>query len=542
MKRPQLKNVNNSYDIAIVGGGITGCAVAYEAISNGYSVLLLEKEDFGHATSSATSKLIHGGLRYLKNYEFGLVRESLQERRILGNITPNLVRPLPFVIPNYKGDSTLLLKVGMQLYDLLSYDKSWVNDTDNAVPKFSSISAEKLMAQEPKVKQENLTGGVLYYDYQNINPDRMTFAFLNSAIELGAVAMNYAEVIDFTKTDDTITGIEIQDLIHGEKRTINSKIVVNCSGPWADKTLNLATKSTEKHQITRSEGIHIITKALVKDHAIALQTEEIGHIMYLPWRGHTIIGTTDHKYEGNPDDYKVSKKGIDVLLEVTNKHFGNEGFKLGYDDILHVYGGLRPLTGTETEDSYKASRKYDITDGKEMGISGFITVEGGKYTTSRHLAENVLKLVHKKLGTNQKASTKKKPLKGCRLKNHESLVKSLEHKYGELFTTETFNYYAINYGELASDVLDLAKTNPELQLKVSHDGEILAEVQYVLENEMAMTILDVLLRRTAIGTLGKPSENILNTILDLMQKHHNWSQEKKEEQEQLVEQYYTLPI
>lgn len=542
MIRPQLENLKSDYDITIVGGGITGCAVAYEAVSNGYSVLLLEKKDYGHATSAATSKLIHGGLRYLKNYEFGLVRESLQERRILGNITPNLVRPLPFIIPNYKGDRTFLLKIGMQLYDLLSYDKSWVKDTDNAVPKFSSISTKELTAQEPEVKRKNLTGGVLYYDYQNINPDRMTFAFLNSAIELGAKAINYTEVVDFEKSGDRIAGIEIHDLISDEKRKINCKIVVNCSGPWADKTLNLATKFTEKHQITRSEGIHIITKELVKEHAIALQTKEIGHIMYLPWRGHTIIGTTDHKYDGNPDDYKVSKKGIDLLLEVTNKHFGNKGFHLNYNDILHVYGGLRPLTGTETEDSYKASRKYDITDGKEMGVSGLITVEGGKYTTSRHLAENVLKLIHKKLGTKKKASTKQKPLKGCRLKNHSTLVKSLEQKYGNLFDRDTMNYYAVNYGELASNVLDLAKANPKYQQIVSHDGEILAEVQYALENEMAITILDVLLRRTAIGTLGKPSDTVLTSTMQLMEKYHNWTEEQKEEQKQLVEEYYTLPI
>lgn len=542
MKRLFDNIIDNHYDIIVVGGGISGVSVAYEAATRGLKVALFEKGDFGEATSAATSKLIHGGLRYLKNLEFGLVRESLTERKVLENIAPNFVYPLPFMVPSYRNHkgNKLTLFLGMVLYDLLSLDKAWTWDKTKKLPLHKTISAKRTKNLEPCVKQVSLNGSSIYYDCQNINPERLTLEILKSAIHLGTCAANYAKVSSFIKEDNRVKGVHVIDLLNNSQHSFTADIVVNCTGPWTDIVLNTASNEENKqHHILRSEGIHIITKKLCFNHAVLMMTKEGRHVMLIPWRDHSIIGTTDKEYTGNPDDYKVTKESILELLEEFNSNYGTE--KLKYEDIEFAYGGLRPLVDNQAEASYQSSRKYEIYDNTNDGLDGLITVEGGKYTTSRKLASHVMKKVAKKLKRNLgKSTTNKKYLINSDIKNMESFIRQLVLRY-PMFSEATINYVGRNYGLQCHTIFRLAMYEKPLSQVLTHDGEILAEVVYVIKKEMAYTLEDIFFRRTGIGTLGYPGDNIFNVVVETAKKYFNWDDKKTQEEVNSVMKRFSLP-
>ena len=515
------------FDLIVVGGGITGACVAYDAASRGLKVALLEKKDFGWATSAATSKLIHGGLRYLANLEIGLVRESLRERRILENIAPNFVYPLPFLVPTYEGrkSNKWLIETGMILYDILSFDKGKTWDKAKKIPGHQSLSREEALREEPNLREEGLTGAAVYYDCQSICPERLTLAFVKSAEKSGAQVANRAEVTGFLYGNDSrITGVKVLDRILKKEIEIQGKLTINCGGPWADIVLRKAERGQSGRAIRRSEGIHLITKPLLKGCALALMTTAGRHLFFIPWRGHTLIGTTDKEYQGDPDAYRVSRESVEEFLGEINACFGDG--RLAFADLLSAYGGLRPLVEDQTEGTYTSSRKYEIYDNQEDGFDGLITVEGGKYTTSRSLAEKVLDLVRKKLGRKLPDTiTDKKFLFGCEIEDVDEFLADIQIDYPE-FDPRTLAYLGKNYGTESKEVLALADREARLSEPVTGDGEILAEVVYAARNEMAHTLKDILFRRTGLGTLGNPGEDVVTRAGELAARELGWSGER----------------
>lgn len=530
------------YDLIVIGGGITGASVAYEAASRGLSVALFEKGDFGQATSAATSKLIHGGLRYLKNMEFGLVRESLTERKVWENFAPNFVYPIPFMVPTYNNikSNKLILFMGMVLYDILSYDKGWTWDKSKKLPLHKTISKKKTLELEQCLRIRGLTGSSIYYDCQNINPERLTLAVIKSAIAKGANVANYAMVKSFIKKDGVINGVNVIDKLTGQEHSVQGRLTINCAGPWADIVLNKGIADNENnHHIRRSEGIHIITKKLCNKHAVTVMTKDRRHIMLIPWRNHSLIGTTDKEYNGNPDDYRVTKESVQGLIDDLNENYGCQ--KINYDDVVFAYGGLRPLVDDQTEGSYESSRKYEIYDNAKQGLNGLITIEGGKYTTSRKLACNAMKVIGKKLGRKLgKSTTKNEFLAGCEVKDMDLFLAQLSAQHPN-FSSETVAYVGMNYGQEAYKILDLASKNPQLAEVVSNDGELLAEVEYAINYEMAKSLTDILFRRTGIGTLGHPGEETLNKVVSLAATKLGWDSQQTEHEVENAKLIFELP-
>jgi glycerol-3-phosphate dehydrogenase len=527
MKRFIEENNQNVYDVIVIGGGITGASVAYEAASRGFSVALLEKNDFSAATSAATSKLIHGGLRYLANFEFGLVRESLKERRILENIAPNLVYPIPFIIPLYNtwARSKWILEPGMIIYDLLSYDKSFTWDDSKKIPLHKYIPRKKVRELEPIVKSDGLTGAILYYDCSSISPERLTLAFIKSAVKLGAKVANYAKAVDFLHKSDGVEGVVVHDLLLNKNVEVRGKIIINCGGPWADLILEVAGGKHSSKQIRRSEGIHIITRNLVNHHCVGMMSPGGRHFNIIPWRGHSLIGTTDREYIGDPDAYEITREKIEEFLAEVNGAL-NEKDQIAYSDVLYTYGGLRPLVEDQTKEVYKSSRKYEIYDNEKDGLKGLITVEGGKYTTSRSLAEKVVRMAVKKFGMGSyKSKTTKKYLAGSEIKNINSFIGSSVFE-NEDFSEKTIEYLARVYGTEIIQVLKIARHQPELGIPVNTDGEILAQVVFAIRDEMARTLTDILLRRTGIGTLGHPGKEVLQKVTEIAARELNWDQDR----------------
>jgi glycerol-3-phosphate dehydrogenase len=524
MKRSIESHNGKLYDIIIIGGGITGAAVAYEAATRGLSVALVEKGDFGAATSSATSKLIHGGLRYLANFELGLVRESLKERRILENIAPNFVYPIPFIVPLYNNSKSnkWLLKPAMLIYDTLSYDKGFTWDRTKRIPLHCSLSRRKTLEVEPVVKSENLTGGIIFYDCSSIIPERLTLAFIKSAAKFGADVSNYAKVEDFSREAGTVTGVIVRDLLTGKTVELRGKMTINCGGPWADIILDIARGKPGSQHVRRSQGIHIITRKLTNKHVIGALTPDGRYCNIIPWRAHSLIGTTDREYTGDPDNYRVTREAIEDFIGEVNGSFGAGGL-IEYSDVIYAYGGLRPLIDDETRDVVKTSRKYEIYDNADDGIQGLVTVEGGKYTTSRNLAENVLKTVMKKWETPYKNSvTSKRHLAGCEIKDIDAFIYSAKTANSD-FDGSSMDYLARIYGTEFNDVMRIARSDKRFATPLNADGEMPAQALYAIRQEMACTLTDILLRRTGIGTLGNPGTGVLETIAEIASRELKWS-------------------
>ncbi len=519
----------DKFDLVIVGGGITGAAVAYIAAARGLTVALFEKKDYGGATSAATSKLIHGGLRYLANGELKLVRESLRERRILGNIAPNFVYPLPFLMPMYrrwKGNIWKML-IGMYLYDMLSYDKKDTWDKSKKLQNHRLINHRKTIRVEPNLRMDDLRNAFYFFDYQSIFPERLTLAFIKSAAEYGACVSNYTPVEGFLYGEEKrITGVKVRDLFTGNSREVHADLIVNCGGTWADKILGMAVGSDQlAHRVKRSEGIHIITKKIAGHHVVSLQKADGGHMMIMPWREHSLIGTTDKEFLGDPDDYKVSMESIDEIINNVNTNFGR---KISREDIVHAYGGLRPLVDDQTKGSYETSRKYEVYDNAVDGIDGMITVEGGKYTTSRSLAREVLKLISAKLNrTLSDPVSDNLYLSGCEIRDMKQFMIRQHLNYRD-FSRNTVEYVSRNYGTESKVVFRIARDNRHYAEEISHDGEILAEVVYAIQYESAVTLADIMLRRTGTGTLGNPGRTITDKVASVAAQLLGWDDRRKE--------------
>ena len=292
----------------------------------------------------------------------------------------------------------------------------------------------------------------------------------------------------------------------------------------------------------RSEGIHIITskQLLSGKYTVGSMTPDGRHFFLIPWRNHTLIGTTDKPFTGNPDDYKVTKTSIMELIDDVNSSFGDG--KLSYADVKHTYGGLRPLVEQETGETYTSSRKYEIYDNKKDGLDGLITCEGGKYTTSRNLAENCLKIVAGKMGRSLgKSITKEHYLAGCEIKDLYSFFTEVEQKNKD-FGTPTMNYLSRNYGTEYAEILKLAREDKALAETLNDDGEILAEVVYAIRQEMARTLSDIVMRRTGIGTLGNPGEDVLRKVAAIAAKELHWDKNRVEQEISDTLNLLTLPV
>jgi glycerol-3-phosphate dehydrogenase len=483
----------DNFDLVVVGGGITGAGVALDAASRGYSVALVEKSDFAAGTSSRSSKLVHGGLRYLQNFDLGLVREALLERSLLVKLAPHLVRPLPFVVPTFEGKRPdRMLGVGLNMYDVMSWRRGRGRDESEewSPDRHRTIDGAEVLEYVPALAGREPTAGYLFYDCQT-DDARLVLAVLGEAERFGAVVANRCEVTGLVERDGRAAGVLVRDAIGGGEFELCGDNVVNATGVWADRIRPQELYAEEEMPVIRpSRGTHVILpRDLVDVRAGAIIPAGGGRTVFvLPWLGRTLVGTTDNDYEGSVEHVPPSDEDVAYLLDAVNEFFGTD---VGPGDLSGAYAGVRPLISTgDPKKSVDISRKAELYETS----SGLVTITGGKLTTWRRMAKLAVDRIVERDGREAPCRTHEiqigMPVDAAALPEVNGV------------DGETREHLAARYGHHANLVMRLAEAEPALAERISPDlPDIAAEAAFAVDHEQAHTVADVLLRRTRLGLL-----------------------------------------
>ena len=487
------------FDIVVIGGGITGAGVALDAASRGFSVALVEKRDYAAGTSSRSSKLVHGGLRYLQKFDLGLVREALLERQLLVKLAPHLVRPLQLVVPAFDGARPdRMLGLGLNMYDVMamrgpraSRGRREDADSDWSPARHRVISGEEVMELLPALAARDPSGGYLFYDCQT-DDARLVLTVLGEAERFGAICANRLEVHELVHENGQAAGVKVRDGESGGELIVRADNVINATGVWADRIRPEELHSeAEVPTILPSRGTHVILDRddLPLTAGAIVPAGEGRFIFALPWLGRSLIGTTDVNYEGTIDHVKPSAEDIDYLLGATNEFFGTS---LTPDDLAGAFAGVRPLISNgDSRKSVDISRRAELYETS----SGLITITGGKLTTFRRMAKMAVDRVVERDGRQAPCRTHEIPL-GLPVQ-----ASSLPRVEG--VPDSSYEALANRYGHAAQNVLETARERAELAQPIL-DGlpDLLAEATFSTRNEQARTVGDVLLRRTRLGLLA----------------------------------------
>lgn len=519
---------NKSFDLCIIGGGINGAGICLDAALRGFSVLLLEKNDFGSYTTSASTKLIHGGLRYLEHFEFALVRESLRERKFLLKNARHLVKPLQFKIPVYKQNrhSAFTLRMGMMLYDLLSYDKTLPRHS------FKKINANIEDSTLGGLDHNNLEAIISYYDCQIEYPERLCLELILSAKELGATVLNHHKFVERAGLQYGFHQLTIANQSTKELLNIHAKVIVNCGGAFVDE-VNKKLHTNNSRLMGGTKGSHIIIEQFEDGPTTALYMEAKSDgrpFFIIPWRNYYLIGTTDIYFENPPDSVIASEAEIDYLSKEFNNFFPNRHLKK--NEIVYSYSGVRPLLYEPDKKESEVTRKHIIIDHAKDGLENCFSIVGGKITTYRNLAEETVDKVSKILKVDIPSSTKLKATLGGDKFNliEGSLSETVTNFANKFKLDKDIIEHLINfYGSQFENVLEM--TSEHVSLKERIDPQypcIFAQVAYGILVEEAKSLEDIILRRMILGTVGDLGFHTATKIAEVAARYLNWDEKKRE--------------
>jgi len=534
-----LASLNSEqFDVLVIGGGITGAGVALDAVARGYKVALVEKLDFASGTSSKSTKLVHGGIRYLPNFDFGLVHEALVERGILLQNAPFLVTPVAFVLPIYEGDRhpvgmpfttpggiglNFFLDMGLWMYDILAGRRN--------IARHRRLSRETVLKLAPALVSKGMKNGFMYYDAQT-NDARLTMALIRTAAQYGATITNYTEVTSFLVEAGQVRGAHVHDRLTNQEIDIRARYVVNATGVFSEQVETLVDPEPLV-QVEPSKGVHLVLsrEALqLGDSAIVLPETEDKRILFIvPWESRAVFGTTDTG-TGDLDHPTASQEDVAYLLKYLNRYLS---VNLTEADIISTYVGYRPLVRPRKSglSTAKLSRTHAVLESP----TGLVSIVGGKMTTYRRMAQDTVDVLSRRDGTALAHPTQSLPLQGSAGWN--KLHRDIERRGAGLgLSTQTLAHLGRNYGTEANKVLDIVANNPDLsRLLIDDLPYIQAEVVYACRYEMAMTPYDILARRTSITLEDRQrGMGIVDQVAALMAKELQWS---FEQQQSLISDY-----
>jgi glycerol-3-phosphate dehydrogenase len=506
------------FDLIVIGAGINGVAIARDAALRGLQTLVLDKDDVGGGTTATSTRLIHGGLRYLEHREFDLVRESLRERERLLHNAPHLVTPIPMLLPIYAGArrGPRLIRMGMLLYDVLSFDKS--------LARHRMLDKHATTQRIPGLATAGLRGGALYYDAQSTFAERLAVDNALDAARNGALIVTHARVDRITVENGAAKGVAFEDLLTGNQIELRAKAVVNVAGPWVDQLLaGSPAAESGKPLIGGTKGSHIVVAPFpgAPSDAVYFETKSDGRAVFVvPWNGLYLIGSTDIRYTGDLDDVRVDDAEIDYFVSEANALFPGAG--LTPADALYGYSGVRPLPHTPAGSTAAITRRHVIHDHAPR-VARLWSIIGGKLTTHRALAEEAVDAIARALDKPGKAATARRPLPGG--DGDLAAVRSQLSREANL-PSQTIDHLIDVYGIRAQEIAALASGEPALAQPIdAATGAIAAEVLFAVREEGAVTLADILLRRTMIGLAPHAGVGPDAAAAAVAQRHLGWDDE-----------------
>ncbi|WP_304511941.1 glycerol-3-phosphate dehydrogenase/oxidase [Aquibacillus saliphilus] len=526
LKRKEIyeKMMNQSNDLIVIGGGITGAGIALDAANRGMNVTLVDMQDFAAGTSSRSTKLVHGGLRYLKQFEVKMVAEVGKERAIVYENGPHLTTPEWMMLPFYKGGTfgPFSTNIGLRVYDFLAGVKK--------SERRKMFSKEEAIKREPLLKEDNLKGAGFYVEYKT-DDARLTLEVMKKAVEKGALALNYVKVEQMIYEKGKVIGVEVEDQIDQTKHSIYSKTIVNAAGPWVD-TLREKDHSKKGKRLRLTKGIHLVfdgEKFPLKQ-ALYFDTPDGRMVFAIPREGKTYVGTTDTVYEGNIGHPTMTESDRDYVLNAIKLMFPH--LSIGVEDVESSWAGLRPLIYEEGKDPSEISRKDEIF----ISDSGFISIAGGKLTGYRKMAESIVNLVSKNLKKTEDiiysyASTKHLPISGGDVGGSQGLTTFTADKVAEakkIGISETdANLLIQRYGSNISSIYEIYQNEKEQAKEAQLDPLLYAKVRYSIDYELCYKPVDFFIRRT--GALFFDIDWVRmnkDSVISYMAKRLNWSNQQ----------------
>jgi glycerol-3-phosphate dehydrogenase len=544
LRRP-VDRLGEPFDVVVVGGGITGVCVAREAASRGLRVALLERSDFGSGTSSATTKFIHGGIRYLEQYDVAVVRESLRERRILALGAPHLVEQTQFIMPAWRWSKppTPLLGAGVALYHTLSFDRNRSAPPSLRIPTPRWLSRNELLTRVPWLDPESLQGGFAYHDTLNVHPERLLLAYARSAAAAGAVLVNHCEVTGFRSDIDgdtvIVRGVDVVDRLDGRTYRVDASVVVNAAGPWIEEVLGSIGRRLGVG-VDRSKGVHVLTRPLgggsVKD-AVFARARSGRHVIVSPWMGKSFIGPTDTAMSVD-DPVTCDPEDVEQILDTVNSTMSPTEVALTFDDVELTTVGVRPLIKVDDErsevaqssDTYSASRRHELHHHIDRGVANLWTIAGGKWTTARATAEDMVDelFVHELSHERERSfGSRTAPAHGtfAWAEDAEPFLLEASAELIEAGVPEKSAEIVVRaHGTDYRRILDLVTVDPRLASPIPGTDEIEAQVIVAVVDEAARTLADVIDRRLISGTTARVAEPTLRAVARVAAPLLGWSE------------------
>lgn len=520
------------FDLAIIGGGINGAATARDAALRGLKVVLVEARDFASGTSSRSSKLIHGGLRYLEQLEFKLVHEARRERRLLLKLAPHLARPVPFLLPIYEGDpySPLKIRLGLSIYDLLGN----LGKKD----RHRMLSPAEAMRRIPGLRSEGLRAGAVYFDSET-DDARLTLENIIDAADYGAVVLNYTEIRGFSVSSGgasqacEVLTAEVEDKLSGRRHEIAARAWVNATGPWVDQIRALLPHFDGSKTVRLTKGTHIIIPPVSGPFAMFAAILPGSRIFVMaPWHGYALMGTTDTDFEGDPATVRPDRADIDYLLSALNRVLHTP---LTVNDVVGSFAGLRALAVQPGRSPSENTREYRFH--RDPGMANFITVCGGKLTTARALGEKLVDEIMAQPGMLKGTSKAAHPTRGTPLAGGHTGVFDVFVNYASWDAVRKFDIphpvaerIVKTYGSRWNKVLEPVLTDPSLaELLPGSPSLMAAEVDFAIRHEMATSVEDVLLRRSGLNWLAASKlREAAPRVAEICADRLGWSPERRQ--------------
>ena len=545
MQRDLRLLADTRFDVLVVGAGFYGVTTAWDAAQRGLSVAVIDKGDFGAATSFNNLKTLHGGLRSLQALNFTQARLFIRERRALARIVPHLVRPLPFVVATTRHPlrHSLVMRIGLILNDVVAKDRNLgLPDPGTHLPPSRIVSRDEALRLNPLISPKGVTGGAVWYDYQMQSTDRVTLSFLLSALEAGAAAANYVKAARFLQEHDRVVGVLAVDQMTGTSFPIRASVVVNAAGPWAASLLeSLPAAAQGAPPPALSRAMNVVTNKIVADHACGGYAN--GRYLFLvPWRDVAMLGTSHDAHEGGADQLKVTRWDLEAFLKDAREAFPHA--PLDGNTVRLVHRGLLP-TVSATGTHVRLVKESRVVNHEQHGLRGLVSMFGVRYTTARHTAAEAVDAVFHAMGhlSPPPCRTAETPLHGGSMVHMDNFLKAVEMRDVDGITPATLRRMATTYGTAYDAVLQIARDTPALAHPLGPGCPVLgAEILYAARHEMAVKLADAVIRRTEAGAAGHPGTDALERAAAIMSHALGWDATRTRSEIDDVENFYKVPF